>query len=82
MTRTPNVITTAIITVKVMNVGITTEKAMTADSIMARDTSVGIITEKISIAVTRRVTRDAAAITGSKQEICSTVELIDKFLFS
>lgn len=58
MTRTPNVITTAIIT----------EKAMSAGIIMVQGTNAGTIMEKASSAVTKRAMRAAAAITGTDQK--------------
>ena len=65
MIPTPNAITTAIITVKVMIVAIT----------MKMDMCAGTTTVKVSTAAIRKATRAATAITESKQEICSVFEL-------
>ena len=64
MIPTPNAITTAIITVKVMIVVITMEKAMCADT----------STVKGMRAATRKAMKAADAITESKQEICIVLE--------
>ena len=56
MIPTPNAITTAIITVKVMIVAITMERGMCADT----------TTVKVSTAATRKAMKAADAITASK----------------
>lgn len=64
MIPTPNAITTAIITVKVMIVAITMERGMCADTTTVKASIVGI----------RKVMRAAAVITASKQKNNIVVE--------